>query len=104
MMAELFNDWDRPDAIPKSASLFEAVTLGKIIRVRKINSCTEEVSIVCHDYNTNDWWLSTPSMMARALSARFYGNEELTKKPLATFPRQLAKASQYDDHWAIGLT
>ena len=59
---------------------------------------------MCHAYSTNDWWLSAPGMMARALSARFYGNEELTKKLLATCPRQLAKASQYDVRWGIGLT
>ena len=48
--------------------------------------------------------LSAPSTMARAMSARFYWNEELTEKLLATFPRQLAKASQYDVRWDIGLT
>ena len=71
LLAELSNDWDRTDEILKSASLFEAVRLGKTIRVRQVNGCTGEVSTVRHAYNTNDWWLSAPGMMARAMSARF---------------------------------
>ena len=104
MMSELFNDWDRADEILKLASPFEAMRLGKIIGVRQINGCTEDMSTVRHAYNTDDLWLSAPGMIARAMSARFYGNEELTKKLLAMFPRQLAKTSQYDVHWGIGLT
>ena len=48
MMAELCNDWDRADEILKSASPFEAVRLGNIIRVIQINGCTGEVSPIRH--------------------------------------------------------
>lgn len=42
--------------------------------------------------------------MADALTAKFYGNEALTARLLATFPKPLAKASQFDLRWGIGLS
>ena len=65
---------------------------------------TGEVSTARHAFDTDDWWHSAPSIMAAALTAKFYGSEALTVKLLDTFPRPLAKASQFDLRWGIGLS
>ena len=104
MMAELFNDWDRADEILKSDSPFEAAKLCKTVRIYSIDGVTGEVSTARHAFDTDDWWLSAPSIMADALTAKFYGNEALTARLLATFPKPLAKASQFDLRWGIGLS
>ena len=104
MMAELFNDWARADEILKSKSPFDAVKLAKTIRIFDINGVTGEVSTARHAFDTEDWYKSAPSIMAAALTAKFHGNEELTSKLLATMPRPLAKTSQFDLHWGIGLS
>ena len=63
---------------------------------------TGEVSTAKHAFDTDDWWLSAPSIMADALTAKFYGDEALTARLLATFPRPLAKASHFDLRCGIG--
>ena len=104
MMAELFNDWARADEVLKSKSPFDAARLAKIIRIYDINGVTGEVSTARHAFDTDDWSESAPSIMAAALTAKFHGNEELTSKLLDTMPRPLAKTSQFDLHWGIGLS
>ena len=79
MMAELFNDWERADEILKSDSPFDAVKLSKTVRVRAIDGFTGEVSTIRHAYDTEDWWHSAPSIMANALTTKFYGNRCLQK-------------------------
>ena len=104
MMAELFSDWDRADEILKSDSPFEAANLCKTVRIYSIDAVTGEVSTARYAFDTEEWWQSAPSVMADALTAKFYGNEALTARLLATFPKPLAKASQSDLRWGIGLS
>ena len=104
IMAEHFTDWDRAAEILKADSPFDAERLGKIIRIRSLNGMTGEVTTIRHAYNSNEWWKQAPSAMFKALTAKFHGNEVLTKRLLATFPNDLAKSSQSSVRWGIGLS
>ena len=64
----------------KSDSPFEAAKLCKTVRIYSIDGVTGEVSTVRYAFDTDDWWLSAPSIMADALTAKFYGNEALTAR------------------------
>ena len=42
--------------------------------------------------------------MLEARKAKFFDNEELTSRPLATSPRPSAREAKYDRRWGIGCT
>ena len=74
------------------------------MRIFKVDCITGNVSTSRYAYDTTEWWTQAPNAMLEALKAKFYGNEGLTSKLLATSPRPLARAAKYDRRWGIACT
>ena len=104
IMAESYTYWGRADEILAAVKPSEAARLGKQVRIFKVDCITSKVSTSRNAYDTVEWWAQVPNAMLDALNVKFYGNEELASRLLATSRRPLARAAKYGRRWGIACT